>query len=70
MSLDARQLETLRIVAATHAEWLKDNRDVRDTKDGDDDRYPMYVMATAFMRLYYEAIRAGLIKVEDHKGVH
>lgn len=68
MALDNRNKETLRVLAATHAAWLRDNRDVGDTDD--DDRYPMYIMATGFMRLYYEAIEAGIITIRDKKEMH
>ena len=66
--LDDRQKETLRVLAATHAQWLKSNPDVGDTDD--DDRYPMYIMATGFLRLYYEAIGAGIITIVDSKEIN
>lgn len=65
MALDAEQCKTLAVVAATHAQWLRDNPDalgpVNDDGERDADSFGMYTLATSFLRLYYECIQAGII---------
>lgn len=63
--LTAEQQATLRIMAGTLAQWLKDNRHKYDEVDKDGlanaDEYGMYQISTGFMRLYFECVQAGII---------
>jgi hypothetical protein len=63
--LDPEQQATLRLMAGTLAQWLRDNREKYDEVDdegkADANEYGMYQLATGFLRLYYECVEAGII---------
>lgn len=70
MALDQENMKTLAIIAGTLAMWLKDNPDSKVeelTEDGlaDADNMGMKTLATSWLRMYYELVRLGEIKLID-----
>lgn len=70
MALDNETHKTLATIAGTLAMWLKDNPDHKVeelTEDGlaDADNLGMRALATSWLRMYYELVRLGEIKLLD-----
>jgi hypothetical protein len=68
--LDEQSHKTLAIIAGTLAMWLKENPDSKVeelTEDGlaDADNLGMRTLATSWLRMYYELVRLGEVKLLD-----
>ena len=62
---DTEAHATLAVTAGTLALWLRDNPNALklDNNKGDADEYGMHVIATSWLRLYYEHVKSGAIKL-------
>ncbi len=59
MALDYEHQVSLGLMAGTLAQWLRDNPEATDVDEaglGDADEFGMHVMATGFLRMYYELV--------------
>ncbi len=59
MALDYEHQVSLGLMAGTLSQWLQDNHEALDVDEsglGDADEFGMHIMATGFLRMYYELV--------------
>jgi len=63
MAIEFKDQQILGVMAGTLAQYTRDNPQPQPDENnvGDADEFGMYAMATGFLRLYYECIKAGII---------